>query len=350
MTLTELSYYTRKILPVLIIGFFVSAFLSLFIIALFSSNQKNYEEQISYKPIFGKLNRISITESLPFPENAEFILDNIEGKPVTATTAANVYFIPKTKTRFGYLETIYQMAKSASFNTEVVRHRLNGSVASFDDDFQTLVIDIGSFNFSYKYRFEDQPDVFLSPQLPPNDEEIKEKAREFLDRMGRFPQELRNGRESVTYFLYDPYKNDFIVTENREEATAVEIDFFRPDENGIPVFSTKYFAGNNFVVFAFPEGNEKVLKAQVQFFEKDSSSFGVYPVKTGEEAWNDLTKRKKGFIITNHSSSKKITITDMFIGYLDPDIYQPYFQPIYVFIGENNFVAYIQAVKDEYIE
>ena len=38
----------------------------------------------------------------------------------------------------------------------------------------------------------------------------------------------------------------------------------------------------------------------------------------------------------------------MFLGYYDPDVYQEYLQPMYVFLGDNNFVAYLPAITDDY--
>ena len=39
----------------------------------------------------------------------------------------------------------------------------------------------------------------------------------------------------------------------------------------------------------------------------------------------------------------------MFMGYYDPDIYQGYLEPVYVFLGTDNFVAFVPAVIDEYL-
>jgi hypothetical protein len=39
----------------------------------------------------------------------------------------------------------------------------------------------------------------------------------------------------------------------------------------------------------------------------------------------------------------------MSLVYLDPDFYQPYLQPVYLFIGEDNFSAFVPAVSFEYL-
>ena len=82
----------------------------------------------------------------------------------------------------------------------------------------------------------------------------------------------------------------------------------------------------------------------MNFFEKSEEQFGVYPLKSGQEAWQELTD-DKGLIVAGTRGQKNITIKKMFIAYLDPSIYQPYLQPVYVFLGESDFVAYVPAVK-----
>jgi hypothetical protein len=98
----------------------------------------------------------------------------------------------------------------------------------------------------------------------------------------------------------------------------------------------------------FHADDYKILKAQVQFFEKSNEQVGIYPVKTGAQAWADL-KAGKGIIISSPNSSKNIVIKKMFFGYFDFDSYQEYLQPVYVFLGDGNFVAYVSAVTTDYL-
>jgi hypothetical protein len=39
----------------------------------------------------------------------------------------------------------------------------------------------------------------------------------------------------------------------------------------------------------------------------------------------------------------------MFFGYLDPDTEQDYLEPVYIFLGDNNFVAYVAGIDDKYL-
>lgn len=132
-------------------------------------------------------------------------------------------------------------------------------------------------------------------------------------------------------------------------ANLVEVDFYRPDIDTYPMVSPKYFNSHNYVLLAFfPGGRYKILKAQVKFFEKSDEQVGMYPLRTGEEAYSMLQKGK-GFVVSNPQGLKNVTVRKMFLGYFDPDIYQEYLQPVYVFLGDGDFVGYVSAVNDQYL-
>jgi hypothetical protein len=98
----------------------------------------------------------------------------------------------------------------------------------------------------------------------------------------------------------------------------------------------------------FNDGTFQVLRSQVKFFEKSLEQFGVYPLRTGDEAYVDL-QQGEGIVISNPQKRKDVIIRTMFLAYFDPDEYQDYLQPVYVFVGDDNFVAYVPAVTKQYI-
>jgi hypothetical protein len=99
---------------------------------------------------------------------------------------------------------------------------------------------------------------------------------------------------------------------------------------------------------SYPDGSSKILRAQVKFFEKSDEQVGIYPIRAGTDAYEFLQKGF-GVVVNNPTNSKQVTIKKMFMGYLDPDIYQDYLQPVYVFLGDNNFVSYVPAITSEYL-
>ena len=259
--------------------------------------------------------------------------------------------MPQAETKFGYREKLYLIAKSLGFNTESSGYRLIGSQATFTEPNQKLAIDIKNFNFDYKYSFETDKSVFENVRTP-NQEESIEKAVEFLQTAGRYPQELSQGKTNVVFLKYDSEKNSMAVLNNNLQANMVEVDFYRPDieasPNAIPVVSPKYFNSQNYVLMMFRnDGSYKILRAQVKFYDRSPEQIGVYPLRSGDQAYDDLVKGK-GFVVSQPQTTN-ITIRKMFLGYFDPDVYQEYLQPVYVFVGDGDFVGYVPAVSGEYL-
>ncbi len=350
MSLTQLSEQIRKYYPFAILG--VLIFLIIFYavqltLAIIDSRRK---VPLHIDTIFNQIKRPYLIEASP-SGSLKYTLDTVDGKPVTATKSAQVLFMPQAETKFGYRERLYLIAKSLGFNTEASGYRLIGSQATFSEPNQKLVIDIKNFNFDYRYLFETDKTVFENVRTP-NQEESIEKAVEFLQSAGRYPQELSQGKTNVIFWKYDQDKATMTHLKNNIEANLVEVDFYRPDiatnPNAIPVVSPKYFNSQNYVLMIFRnDGSHKVLRSQVKFYDRSAEQIGVYPLRSGDQAYEDL-KKGKGFIISQPQTTN-ITIRKMFLGYLDPDVYQEYLQPVYVFLGDGDFVGYVPAVSGEYL-
>jgi len=346
MSLTELSNYVRRAIP------FVVLFGLVFLIIFYSFKlffiymDANKVQTLNINPTFGKIDYPKLTEATA-SAGFNFILDTVEGAPIVATSTANVYFQPDSPTRFGYREKILLIAKSLGFNTDQTSYKLNAREATFDDGSRKLIINIGNFNFTYASDIKTNTFVTGSISLP--DTDIQNKAIDFLKLVGRYPDELAQGTTNVIYLKYDSVSGNFVNVERLLDASAVEVDFYRPSVNDIQMATPKFFNSQNYVIMNFKsDGTPNVIKSQIAFFEKSNEQFGIYPLKTGEQAWNQL-KAGGGMVVAGREGVKDVTIKKMGLYYLDSDIYQTYLEPIYVFIGNNDFVAFVPAVSDDYI-
>jgi len=345
MTLTELSYYSRKALPFLIIFFLLFLIIFYLFKLFFLYLELNRPKKISINPVFGKINKPLINESID--KKFSYTLDTIEGEPISASESAKVYFIPPTQAKLSYRERIYLIAKNFGINTELTRHKLFNNEAIFEDEQQTLKIDITNYNFNYQYNLSGEEE-FLINNIIPSKEQIESKAIDFLKDVGRYPDEFSQGKINIIYLKFDSLTKTLTIVEQPGQANLIEIDFYRPDIDGFPVVSTTYFNSQNYLVMVFDSNSSKVIKAQIRFYEKSDQEFGIYPVKNGNQAWEELTQNK-GIIVSAPENTDKITIKKMFFAYLDPNVYQEYFQPVYVFLGSNNFAAYVPAISNDYL-
>lgn len=343
MTLTELSYYFRKFLPyfVLFSLIFLIFFYSIKLTLIYLKS--NQESVVETNLIFGKISPPEIPQSIT-SVGFKFTLDTIEGAPVTATETAKIFFLPKFNPRFGYSEKIYLIARSFGFDTTVVKHQLNDKIASFIDNKKTLKIDVSNFNFEFDRKIDDALLTNLELNIP-SEIEIQNKAIDFLKKIGRYPDELAKGSTKVTYLKYNIGNANFINVERPDMAQLVEVDFQRPDIDNFDAVTPRFFTSQNYVIMLFEGKDYTIIKSQVAFFEKSDDQVGIYPIKTGDQAWAELNNGH-GMVVAGTKDQKNIVIKSMKLGYLDPDIYQNYLQPVYVFLGEENFAAYVPAVKE----
>jgi len=239
------------------------------------------------------------------------------------------------------------MAKNLGFDTANVKHKLVGKEASFTDSKQQLTIDVTNYNFSYQYEMATS-ESFLVNTFVPERTEIENRAIDFLKGIGRYPSELSKGKTNLIYLSYDSQTKALSIIDEPSFANMIEVDFYRPDVDIFPIVSPSYFNSQNYLVMVFQENGFKVVKAQVKFFEKSDEEIGIYPIKTGAIAWEEL-QAGKGIIVSAPKDKTSIKIKKMFFSYFDPDIFQNYLQPVYVFLGENDFAGYVPAVTNEYL-
>lgn len=352
MTLTEASFYTRRFAPFVIIAFLLLLILYFsFRLVLLLSHDSSIAppKNLAVNLKFDKIPAPLYQDATP-SAGINFTLDTIDGTAAitNATTAAQVVFLPKQPTRLGFMPRIYAMAEAIGFDTQVIKHELSGETAIFADGTRRFSININNFNFNYKYTLTKEDSILQNAQVPASEEEIRQKAIDFVRESTRYPEELAQGKSNLVYLRFDPVTTEVAIVQDQTEANMVEVDFYRPEIDGYPVVPPKYFNSPHYVVMAFNDRETKIIKAQINFFEKSEDQIGIYPLKTSDQAWQDLTSGK-GVVVFSDSNSQNVKIKKVLLAYLDPEVYQEYLQPVYVFLGENNFVAYVPAIQSNYL-
>lgn len=347
MSLSEFSYYVRRFGPIALIGFVLFIIFFMIVQAIIGA-LLNRPVEVVYEPKFGILEPINFTYKVDYPPTFTMTLNNVVERPVTATSSAMVYFIPAARARFGYQQTAALMARAVGINTEQERYVLNDTTATYNDGLRTLSIDITNYNFTYELDYLRTPGLFDNA-IVPSESVIREEAKAFLRQMNKLPPALSQGQENIIYMRYDPFLDDFEVVDTPVEANVVEVDFFTPQVNDIPAVTPQFHNSSNFVTIVFrPEGNV-IMKSQISYFEKDFNEGGPYPLKTGDQAWAEL-QNGRGVIVSPSLGSTDIVVRDMFLAYYEPAEYQQYYMPVYVFLGDNGFAAYVSAIESGYIE
>jgi hypothetical protein len=96
--------------------------------------------------------------------------------------------------------------------------------------------------------------------------------------------------------------------------------------------------------------NPKILEMQYVFWPIAFDDFATYPLRSGAIAWQDLQDGYASIILNGNNKDDTIKIRQIYLAYYDSEEPQNYLQPIFVFEGDNNFVAYLPAITEDWLE
>ena len=93
---------------------------------------------------------------------------------------------------------------------------------------------------------------------------------------------------------------------------------------------------------------KKVIGAEYRYFPIDESKSATYPIKTAQQAWEELNAQKAFIASLGENQDQQITIRNIYLAYYDAGVQTDFYQPIIVFEGDRNFKAYLPAVTADY--
>ena len=260
---------------------------------------------------------------------------------------SRVYFIARPDTAFLALEQDKKTAKQFGFSGDP--KQLAYGIYEFDNDQLNLTLTMnvleGSFRLKYPYE-NDQ--ILLTPDKVPTKEEAIASAKSFLDQAGKFPSDLVDGVNKVSYWKIE--YNGLKAVTSQSEANVARVDFFRKNLDGdFKIVDTDI---NNATVSVIVSGSDvqgkKIIEVNYRYAPIDRESFGTYPIKTAAEAINDL--KIGNYWPAFDTVGQSMTIRKLYLAYFEPVNLTNYMQPVYVFEGDNNFVAYVSAITDKYVK
>ena len=257
-----------------------------------------------------------------------------------------VFVIYRPDRDFLALEYDKKVARSLKFEGEP--KKIRSGVYEFRNDNlnQVLTMNVleGSFVLKYPY-LEDQ--TLLTPGKVPGKEGAIAAASAYLETAGKLGDELKEGEKRVSFWKieYDGLK----AAESRSEANVARVDFFRKAIDGLKVVGVQTARAPVAVLVSGAKvDSKKVVEVDYKSMEIDEESFSTYPIKTVEAAWSDL--KKGNYWPASDTADDAVVIRNIYLAYFEPITLTNFLQPVFVFAGSDNFVAYVTAVVDSKTE
>lgn len=350
-TLTETAYYTRRTINWAILAVILYIILRIFwsiFVAVWLYFFPPKPPPPNFR--FGRLPAVKFPEPAASPSGQlAFRLETIQGSVPVASEAATVFFMPKPAANLLALTKTQEFAKRLGLNPKPIEE--TKAIYRFEDDttpLRRLRFDIVSNNFILRYGFEQDTGLFTQRSLPGADAAVAE-AKSMLQTFMLYVPDLAKGTNRVSFFKLVGDK--LVPTTSLSQADAVRVDFFRQSVAGLKVFTPYPDEGHVVVIFSGSKNSKKkVLQFAYTLWPIDYETTGTYALKTSSFAWDELQKGG-GFIARYPTgAATEAVIRQVYLGYYDSFDPQMYLQPVFVFEGDNGFLAYVPAITPEWVE
>jgi hypothetical protein len=278
-------------------------------------------------------------------EKKSFSFEFADDKTPTFSDQSRVYIIYRSTTKILALEEGKKVAKEFGFEGD--SKEINEGVYEFKNEQtnKTLTINVLEGDFKLKYPYLEDQSILDAKNVPIKNRAI-EIASAFLESGNKYTDDLKNGEKKTTYWKIADGTLKSVLAQS--EANLVKVDFYRKNlEDKWEIVSAKTSEASVSVLISGSEISEKqIVEANFKYADIDRESFSTYPIKTVQQAMDNL--KSGNYWPSSDISSEKVIIREIELAYYEPITLTQYVQPIYVFKGDNNFVAFVPAILDKY--
>lgn len=278
-------------------------------------------------------------------KNYSYTIDTVTGSLPKFPDRAKVFKIIPISTDLLALKKTGQEVAQTGFTNGPARVR--GNIYQWTDPSSSIGrkinVDIFSSEFSVNSAFLNDPNVQNGKNLPSPNEAIN-LAQNFLSSMTILPSDIKTTKP----YYYSIRNSQLTPTSSVSDAQIIEVDLFQKDFNDLPIYYPKPYNSTMNIFIGGGETRPQILQAQY-FHQEVSTESATYPIKTPEEAFTEL-KDGKAYIANPAGLGKnEVPLQEISLAYYMSDKTQDYLMPIVVFKGSDGFIAYLSAVKDEWI-
>ncbi len=298
---------------------------------------------------FGPLPEISWKNPDNLP-TLEYKLETADGSLPSYPNQIQVFRFIKGSVNLGTIEEAVAKAKSLGFDS--TGEEISPTVLRFKSQSrpQTLELDSVSGIFSISYNLIVDPSPVT--KIPPAPTTSAVSAKGFLSRAGTVPDDITNGNFTHQFLTIENEK--LIEVSSLSESKLIKINLFRKDTSvkvstvavDLPSVTKNYFEAN---VWFYVGSDGVPFAGEYKYYPIDKNIIANYPIKNTQDAINELAQGKGYISNLGENKDGKITIRKGFLAYFDSEnLSDQFVQPVYVFLGDRNFAAYVPAITNEY--
>jgi len=293
--------------------------------------------------LFGKLPEINFPASIQ--KDFTYEIDTLTGDLPILPSLANVYKMEERGPDLLAVDRASTQVAALGFNkspqqiSDYIYKWTNSEPPN-----QIIVQDIrlDEFNLTSSFlNYESRiTETFIS------ETEAKDRSIQFLQLLNMDTQDLDQEKTKVEYQIL---KNGVINPTTRYlNSNIATVYYFQKARDEVPIVYPQGKNSSMKISLAAGSYLDWILEANYSN-QKILEENSTYPLKSAQQAFEDL-ENKNAFILSHSGENANIKIKEVYLALYSEGKLQKYLTPVIVFEGDNNFIAYVPAVTDEWFD
>ncbi len=288
---------------------------------------------------FGKIPPISFQNGLQ--TKLTYKLDTISGELPSLPDKVNVYKMGGAEPDILGVEKAKEKVNSLGFEGDPEQLSDTTYVWRKTEPFpQELVINTLTGQVNLTTAFKNYDEIKTAVNLPTEEQAIAD-AKTFLNNLSIFTDDL--DEESVITQLYSIDGPVINPASSLSNAELIGVYYPQKKINDLEVY---YPRGLQSPIGIIIGSEDQVVDARY-FHQSITDESATYPIKTAKQAWEEL-KNNKAYVASYNGTSEEVLVKEVELGYYMEGKTQKYLEPIIVFKGNDDFLAFVSAVTGEW--
>ncbi|OGD85774.1 hypothetical protein A2Z23_02680 [Candidatus Curtissbacteria bacterium RBG_16_39_7] len=297
---------------------------------------------------FGQLPSLNFSGA-PFATSSSKIryeIETIEGKMPKLPTQAKVFKVNQSPASILSGEKAKQKAAKLGFYS--TPQQLSDRIYVFKDDQvygHALTIDIVTGSFSITSDLYQFPELLsLTGQI--RSQTAIELAKNFLKDNVSTSSDFPDAKIQTKNLKLED--RELVEAKSIGDTQLIRVDFYRQDLDKLPILPLEKDKANIWaLVSPLKDSKKKILEASFTYWPVDTQTWATYPLKTSDEAFNEL-QLGQGMVVSAKGSTA--IIRKVYLAYLETKTLPGFFQPVFVFDGDDSFRAFVPAIQTAWIK
>lgn len=291
---------------------------------------------------FGRLPKPDFPAQLAQERPDEIVLETVGQRFPGFGTQIPVYYVPESTPDLLALDRAKQKAATLGFlfepekvTSRLYRWRRTTPLPAI------LEMDIVDGTFEMNVDWASSVSL-LEKKIIPDERQANNELRSTLRKVNLFSEDLATASAKVTFLR--ALAGQTKQANSINEADFVRADLYRSVPNGLDTVTSEYQHGVIRALFSGSrEQGERLLYLQSSYLPVNWQRPETYPLQSAAEAWQQLLAGE-GYI-TNAGNDVEAVVRSVRLAYFEPMQDDSYFQPVFVFEGDDDFQALVPALN-----